>query len=314
LNAAVDLVTLVKAKAKTLNFSLIGICRAEYSPECHDHLLRWLENGYHGRLAYMARNPRLRSDPRLLMAGAKSAIVVGLNYYREPEYNPQNPYLSIYGRSHPYQEIIRAKLHELLEYIKTLMPDVRGKIAVDTSPTFDRMWAQKAGLGWLGKNTLLINKNLGSFVFLGELFLDIELTPDQPSANHCAGCSRCLDACPTKALVAPFILDATKCISYLTIVSDSPIDNLSLIGNNVLGCDLCQLVCPYNKTAVKADDFISPNNMPGNLPGKEEMINYSEFEFNNRFAGTIIADYGFKRFAENARAVHHNLHRASGAE
>jgi epoxyqueuosine reductase len=297
----------IKAKAVALGFDLVGICRPEYSPEDHDHLIRWLTGGNNGDMAYLNRNPRQRSDPRLLLPNVKSVISVGLSYYSEPEYDPQKPYLSIYARSKPYQEILTDKLTKLLEHIVSLEPNAVGKIAVDTSPTFDKLWAQKSGLGWRGKNTIAINKELGSFMFLGELFLNLELAPDSAEIDHCGNCRKCLDACPTGALEEAHVLNANKCIAYLTIEYKSEFAKANSIGNHVFGCDICQIVCPYNNNPRKSASLSLSLPFSAKLPDIEKLTEMTESDFNNRFSGTILAKYGFTRYMKNASAVQLNL-------
>jgi epoxyqueuosine reductase len=301
-----ELKNLIKMKVGQLEFDLVGICRPEYEPSEHDHLLNWLNKGFHGQQDYLARNPRLRCDPRLFFPDVQSIAAVGINYYKEPNYRKAQPYISIYARGKPYQKVIRAKLQELLAYIQELEPLAKGKIAVDSSPTLDKLWAQKAGLGWRGKNTLLINKKIGSFIFLGELFLNIELEPDQPSADHCADCRKCLDKCPTGALEGPHILNASRCISYLTIEHAGDLIDPELLGNHVFGCDICQLECPFNNNIpetqvpefqVKSNDFA----------GNPKDTNITEAEFETIYAGTIIKEYGFHRYNRNLKAVEDNM-------
>ena len=301
-----ELKNLIKIKARQLGFDLVGVCLPEYEPAEHDHLLNWLGKGYHGQQDYLARNPRLRCDPRLFFSDVQSIVVVGISYYKEPNYRIDQPYVSIYARGKSYQKVIRDKLQELLAYIQESKQQTQGKIAVDSSPTLDKLWAQKAGLGWRGKNTLLINKKIGSFIFLGELFLNIELEPDQAEVDHCADCRKCLDKCPTDALEEPHTLNATRCISYLTIIHEGALADPGLIGNHVLGCDICQIECPYN------------NNIPETqIPEFEDMdkrfidnaiwINITENEFKTRYAGTILGEYGFYRCNKNRVTVRENL-------
>jgi epoxyqueuosine reductase len=314
MDAVVDLNRSIKVKGEALGFDLVGICKAEYSPESHDHLLNWLNRGFQANLGYLERNPRMRSDPRLFFPGAKSIISVGLSYYSESGYNPSEPYVSVYARCQPYQDIIREKLEILLDYVKTLVPGVSGKIAVDTSPTFDRVWANRAGLGWQGKNTLLINRQYGSFVFLGELFTNIEIAPDKPEANHCADCHQCLDACPTGALTEPYFLDISKCISYLTISTDLVPEKSPLIGNNLVGCDLCQLACPFNKgPELNKESATISKNIVSKILQKEVLTGLTEDGFFNLFKGTIVAQKGFNRFRDNAQAVQANLQSVKGS-
>lgn len=296
----------IKQKASELGFDLVGICRPDYSPEDHDRLQRWLDKNYHAKMDYMGRTPRQRSDPGLFFENARSVISVGINYYNEPAYLPDRPYISLYARGRPYQDVVKGKLKTLLEFIRNIRPETRGKIAVDTSPTFDKLWAEKAGLGWRGKNTLLINRKIGSFVFLGELFLNLDLEPDPPETDHCADCRKCLDACPTGALVEPRVLDANLCISYLTIEAEGPLENPALIGNNLFGCDICQLACPYNKGALpaRAPEFSPEPAIPEN---DTNFVGMAEADFKNRYSGTILGKSGFNRYKNKAKAVDINI-------
>ena len=296
-----DLKIMISQKANELGFDLVGFCKGEYSPTDHDHLLQWLRHGHHGAMTYMAREPRQRSDPRLLVDDVRTVISLGVNYYKEPGYREDRPYISIYARGEPYQKVIRPRLKRLFSFIQEHVPDARGKVAVDTSPTFDKLWAQKAGLGWRGKNTLIINRKLGSFTFLGEVFLNLEIEPDDPVKDHCADCRKCLDACPTGAIIEPYMLDATKCISYLTIEAGPQAPNRHLVGNHLFGCDLCQLACPYNRA-------LAPTKWSELLPKPQfdpdfehDWLNLTEPEFKNRYSGTIIYDNGFNNYERNAK-------------
>lgn len=304
----IELKNRIKLKACDLGFDLVGLSRPDYSPEDHDRLQRWIDKEYQADMAYMARNPRQRSDPRLLFEAVRSILAVGITYYNETGYRLNEPYISLYARGQPYQDVIKGKLKALLKFIQELRPEARGKIAVDTSPTFDKLWAEKAGLGWRGKNTLLINHKIGSFIFLGEIFLNLELEPDPPETDHCADCHACLDACPTGALVGPHVLDARLCISYLTIEAGEPLENPALIGNNLFGCDICQLACPYNKTALPAKIPEFRRQSPG-LKGNISLADLTEAEFNNRYSGTIMGNSGFNRYKNNAKAVDININR-----
>ncbi len=308
-----DLKDKIKSKAKQLGFDLVGVCQPCYSPEDHDHLLCWLNKGYHGQMTYMARKPRQRSDPRLFMENTRSIVAVGISYFNDTGYSPDKPYVSIYARGRPYQKVIKDKLKALLKYIQSVKPGTKGKIAVDTSPTFDKLWAQMAGLGWRGKNTLLVNRNTGSFVFLGELFLNIEIEPDNPEIDHCADCNKCLESCPTGALEKPHLLNATKCISYLTTELDSGPqnpeyeNNIPQVGNHLFGCDLCQIVCPYNKSIVRTntEEFLAGQGF--NDMDIDKLSDLTETKFENRFQGTVLGEYGFNRFKRNLEKVKINL-------
>lgn len=301
-----ELKNLIKAKAGQLGFDLVGVCLPDYEPVEHDNLLNWLNKDFNAKLTYLASNPRLRCDPRLFFNDVQTIVAVGINYYREPHYQADRPYISIYARGKPYQQVVQAKLRKLLAYIQELNPRARGKIAVDSSPTFDKLWAEKAGLGWRGKNTLLINKKIGSFVFLGELFLNIELEPDQPGSDHCADCRKCIDKCPTGALEEPHVLDAARCISYLTIEHEGELAEPGLLGNHLFGCDLCQLVCPYNSNiaVTRVPEFREKSDY---FHGDNTWTDLTEKEFKTRYVGTVFGEYGLYRCNKNLIAVRDNM-------
>lgn len=296
----------IKQKAIEYGFDLVGIAPVVYSPEDHDKILNWLRLGYNAEMSYMAISPRRRYDPRLFFKDTKSIVVVGVNYYKKPDYHNNRPYISIYARGKPYQDIIREMLERLLDYIRSIEPSIKGKIAVDTSPTSDKLWAQLAGIGWRGKNTVVINRKLGSFIFLGELFLNIELEPDTPETDHCADCTRCIDNCPTGALEQPSLLNVNKCISYLTVETKSDIKSPELIGNHLFGCDTCQLVCPYNQNndEAKVPEFRAQFS---GSPEISELDDLTEAEFKNRYQGTILSEYGYEKISRNAGIISRNL-------
>ncbi len=297
----------IKSAARNLGFDLVGIAKAEYNPIAHDRLLNWIDNGRAGKMKYMERNPRLRVDPELTLNGAQSVISVAMSYWQEPHYSRSEPYVSIYARGKVYQEVMKRKLRSLVDEIKNIKEDAKTKIAVDTSPTMDKLWARESGIGWQGKNTLIINGKLGSFLFLGEIFTDIDLVYDTKAEDRCGSCTKCLDICPTGALISANQLDARKCISYMTIEDTDNRSNHGEIGNNILGCDLCQLVCPYNRkppisqnAALRTESNIDWKNI-------SSWTIKSDNEFQERFSETILAKYGFNRYTMILSAVLVNL-------
>ncbi|MFA5327362.1 MAG: tRNA epoxyqueuosine(34) reductase QueG [Prolixibacteraceae bacterium] len=240
----------IKIRAKELGFLDSGISEARFLAEEKERLMNWLENDMHGEMHYMARNQDKRLDPRLLVDNARTVISVLLNYFPSgKQTDPEAPVLSKYAYGTDYHFVMKDKLGQLLEFIQEEIAPCEGRCFVDSAPVFDRAWAARAGLGWIGKNTNLISPEHGSFFFIGELIIDLELPADNKLVrDHCGNCTRCIDACPTNALVAPYILDARKCISYQTIENRGEID-LELKGkfeNRVFGCDICQDVCPWN--------------------------------------------------------------------
>ncbi|SDS81434.1 epoxyqueuosine reductase [Mucilaginibacter mallensis] len=245
---------LIKTEAKNLGFMFCGIAKAEFLEDEAPRLEQWLKKNMHGEMRYMENHFDKRLDPRLLVDGAKSVISLGLNYYSEhKQADPLAPKISKYAYGADYHQVIKDKLKQLMEIINEKIGEVGGRAFVDSAPVLDKAWAKKAGLGWTGKNSNLINKKSGSFFFLAELIIDLDLEYDiEPTADHCGSCTRCIDACPTEAIVAPYIVDGSRCISYLTIeLKDAiPQEFKGKMDNWMFGCDICQDVCPWNKFSV----------------------------------------------------------------
>jgi len=243
----------IKKKAFEIGFHNSGIVAALPLDDEGGRLNEWLERRYHGEMAWLAREPEKRSDPRLLFPGAKSVIVTALNYYTDEEHADDRSAgkISRYAWGDDYHDIVREKLIELLDWIRSMDTSVDGKICVDTAPIMDKAWAVRAGLGWLGKHTNLITTDAGSWVFIGEILLNVELEYDNETVeDHCGTCTACLDACPTDAIVQPYVVDSRKCISYATIeLRDEtlPANVSSNLDGWFYGCDICQDVCPWNR-------------------------------------------------------------------
>ncbi|MCJ8163970.1 tRNA epoxyqueuosine(34) reductase QueG [Pontibacter sp. E15-1] len=228
-----------------------GISKADFLEEEAPRLERWLNQNMHGQMHYMENHFDKRLDPRLLVDGAKSVVSLLLNYFPEKEnQQPEDTYkISKYAYGTDYHFVIKEKLKILLEYINEAIGEVGGRCFVDSAPVLDKAWAKKSGLGWVGKNSNLITPQVGSFYFIAELIIDLELTPDGPIKDYCGSCTRCLDACPTDAITEPYVVDGSKCISYFTIeLKDQlPQEMEGKFGNWVFGCDICQDVCPWNR-------------------------------------------------------------------
>ena len=241
---------IIKAEALSVGFLSCGISKAEFLSEEATKLESWLKCSFNGEMSYMERNFDKRLDPRLLVPGCKSVISLLFNYYTEKkDKKDYEPKISSYAYGKDYHFVIKEKLKKLLSRIKNLVGDVNGRVFVDSAPVMERAWAKKSGLGWIGKNTNLINKKAGSFFFIAELIVDLELEYDHPTTDHCGSCTACIDSCPTNALATPYKMDATKCISYATIELKNNIPN-SFKDNMkgwIFGCDICQDVCPWNK-------------------------------------------------------------------
>ena len=246
--------SLIKEEAKKLGFMFCGIAKAEFLEDEAPRLEAWLKNGMHGEMQYMENHFDKRLDPRLLVDGAKSVISLGLNYFTdEQQVDTTGPKISKYAYGDDYHQVIKNKLKQLLQFITENIGEVHGRSFVDSAPVLDKAWAKKAGLGWIGKNTNLLNKKTGSFFFLAELIIDLELEYDvAPTADHCGTCTNCIDACPTDAIVGPYVVDGSRCISYLTIElkNEIPQEFKGKMDNWMFGCDICQDVCPWNKFSV----------------------------------------------------------------
>lgn len=265
---------LIKAKAKELGFDFCGISKADYLEEEAPRLEQWLNQNYHGKMAYMANHFDKRLDPRKLVDGAKSVISVMLNYYpskRLPE-GADDLKISKYAYGTDYHFVLKDKLKELFAYINEEIGEVGGRVFVDSAPVMDKAWAKKGGLGWIGKHSNLLNREMGSFFFLGEIICDIDLEADGPIKDYCGTCTACIDACPTDA-ITEYVVDGSKCISYYTIELKEaiPEDAKGKMKNWVFGCDICQDVCPWNR-------FSKPHNVP-------------EFELNPQLKGFSKRDW-----------------------
>jgi epoxyqueuosine reductase len=242
----------VRAFAHELGFENIGFAKATHLSEEAVLLEKWLASGMHGTMSWMENHFDLRVDPRKLVPNAKTVISVSLQYVdKSIHHNEGDLRISSYALGDDYHEVIRNKLRSLFRHIQDLDGDVDGRVFTDSAPVMDKAWAVRSGLGWLGKNGNILNKKLGSWFFLGEIILDVEFDYDKPTTTHCGSCTRCIDACPTQAIVAPMVLDSRKCISYLTIELKEhiPQDLQKQMGEWMYGCDICQDVCPWNSKA-----------------------------------------------------------------
>lgn len=241
---------LLKSEARRLGFDYCGISKAEFLEEEAPRLENWLNNNMHGQMSYMQNYFDKRLDPRLLVPGAKSVISMLLNYYpSETQQDADAPKISKYAYGTDYHTVIKDKLHQLLQFIKENIGEVDGRAFVDSAPVMDKAWAKKSGLGWIGKHSNLINKQSGSFFFIAELIVDLELEYDGPIKDYCGTCTRCIDACPTQAIVQPNVVDGSKCISYFTIElkENIPDSMKGQLDDWMFGCDVCQDVCPWNR-------------------------------------------------------------------
>lgn len=296
---------LIKEKAIALGFAACGIAKARKLDEEQEQLQGFLDKNYHGEMGYLANHFEKRLDPTELVPQAKSVIVVLLNYFPEQfQKGTDTPVISKYAYGKDYHLVIKDKLKVLFDYINHHIQPIEGRMFTDSAPVLERAWAVQAGLGWIGKNGLLINKELGSFFFIAELIIDLELEYDRPfEKEHCGSCNQCLSACPTQALVDPYVLDARKCISYLTIElkHEIPKEFQGKLMRRAFGCDICQDVCPWNQrtTAHRVEEF-KPH--PDFLPmSKENWNSLSREQFNEIFRKSTVKRAGFDKLKQNLR-------------
>ncbi|MGB5664932.1 tRNA epoxyqueuosine(34) reductase QueG, partial [Eudoraea sp.] len=253
---------LIKTEAKRLGFLSCGISRAQFLEEEAPRLERWLKANMNGEMQYMENHFDKRLDPRLLVDGAKSVISLLLNYYPH-ETQSENTYkVSKYAYGQDYHHVIKSKLRQLQEFISEEIGEVNGRAFVDSAPVLDKAWAAKSGLGWIGKHSNLLTQQIGSFYFIAELIVDLELECDSPVTDHCGSCTACIDACPTEAIVEPYVVDGSKCISYFTIElkNEIPTSVKDKFDDWVFGCDVCQDVCPWNRfSKAHNEPLFNPN-------------------------------------------------------
>ena len=301
-----DLSYQIKRWAKDFGFSSVGITDVNLSDD-QRYLDKWLENGYQGEMTYLERNNSKREFPNELVEGTRRIISVTMNYLpegyngRELLGSDNQAFVSGYARGRDYHKLMRSRLKKLAEKIKEHSSH-SSRVFVDSAPVLEKAIAQKAGLGWIGKNTLLLNKNSGSYFFLGEIYTDIELPIDEPNTeNHCGSCTSCIDICPTNAFVGPNQLDARKCISYLTIEykGSIPEELRPKMGNRIFGCDDCQIFCPWNKFTHYTDeeDFL-PRHKLDDI-GLCELFSWSEDDFLNKTEGSPIRRAGYESWLRN---------------
>ena len=280
---------LIKAEATRLGFDYCGISKATFLEEEAPRLEDWLNKNRQGQMTYMQNYFDKRLDPRLLVPGAKSVVSLLLNYFpSEKQKDKSAPKISKYAYGDDYHLVIKEKLNLLLEFIKSNIGEVDGRAFTDSAPVLDKAWAKKSGLGWIGKHSNLINKSSGSFHFIAELIIDLDLDYDGPIKDYCGSCTRCIDACPTEAIVASHIVDGSKCISYLTIElkENIPTEFKNKMDNWIFGCDVCQDVCPWNR-------FAKPHSEPQFKP-KEELSGMTKKDW------LEITEETFKRVFKNS--------------
>ncbi len=317
-HAQARLARALKAEAARLGFDACGISKAERLEPEAERLERWLiegrHGGPHGAMPWMENHFEKRVDPRLLVDGARSVVSVLLNYHQpvEPDTRPEVGRISRYAWGDDYHEVLKEKLFALYNWLDEEVGGISGRAFTDSAPVLDRAWAARSGLGWIGKSTMLLNRDLGSYFFIGELIVDVPLPADGPVPDFCGSCTRCLDACPTGALDAPYRIDAERCISYLTIEhrgAEMPDGMDSVIGNWIFGCDVCQEVCPWNKFKRPAAE---PRFLPREGVTDTELREWAELDleaFRERFRRSPVKRAKFEGFQRNVRAALENVAR-----
>jgi epoxyqueuosine reductase len=294
---------LIKSEALRLGFNDCGISQAGFLPLEAERLKSWLSKGYNAQLSYMENHFEKRTDPRLLVESAKSVISVILNYYpAQVQSDPEAPVIAKYAYGKDYHNIVRKKLKSLLNYTCELIPGCEGRVFTDSAPVMEHAWASRSGLGWIGKNSLLLTSRYGSFVFIGEMIINTELDYDQPVNDLCGSCRNCITSCPTGAIVADRVVDAGKCISFHTIenkTSEIPEIFKEKFQNRVFGCDICQDVCPWNRktTPLTTTEFIPHPELLSMSKNDWHFIDRDKF--NNLFRGSAVKRAKFEGFKRN---------------
>ncbi len=295
----------VKSLSQSFGFSFCGISKAEKLVEEEDRLNQWLKKGYHGKMAYLENNFDKRLDPTLLVPGAKSVISLIFNYFPEKTIHDKNFKVAKYAYGNDYHNVVKEKLALFVEAASAQLGAFEGRIFVDSAPVMERQWAAKSGLGWLGKNTLLLNNKMGSFFFIANIISNWTFDYDQPIKDYCGSCTACIDACPTDALHKDGFLDATKCISYLTIElkEEFNTDEKKALNNWIFGCDICQDVCPWNR-------FSKTHNEPELKPSLQmQLLSEADWKdmtapvFKQIFKKSAIKRTGYKGLMRNIEAI-----------
>lgn len=299
---------LIRAEAKRLGFFDCGISKARFLEEEEKNVEKWLKKGFHGEMKYMENHFEKRLDPTKLLDGAKSVISLLFPYYpSETQKDKHAPITSKYAYGEDYHFVLKDKMHQLLNFINQEIGEVSGRAFTDSAPVLDKKWAELSGLGWIGKNSLLLTKR-GSFFFIGELIIDLELEYDSPINSYCGTCTRCIDACPTQAITEPYVIDANKCISYLTIEfkGDLPKQLQNSFNNRVFGCDICQDVCPHNRKPIFNDEsrFFPKENFLE--MSKQEWFEITEEVFKKIFKKSAVKRTKFSGFKRNLKFIETN--------
>ena len=292
----------LKRKANNLGFLSCGISKAVFLEEEATKLENWLNDGKHGKMKYMENHFDMRLDPRKLVPDAKSVISLSYNYFNQNlQKEKEAPKISKYAYGNDYHKVIKEKLKILFKELQKEFGDINGRVFIDSAPIMEKAWAAKSGLGWIGKNTNLISQKVGSFYFLAEIIVDLEFEYDTPVTDHCGSCTACIDSCPTGALVKPYEIDASKCISYLTIElkDEIPSEFNGKMDNWAFGCDVCQDVCPWNRFSRKHNEPLFNPNQEMTKMGKKEWEELTEETFEVIFKNSAVKRTKYKGLKRN---------------
>tara|TARA_Y100001935_G_scaffold224416_1_gene200854 strand:+ start:276031 stop:277005 length:975 start_codon:yes stop_codon:yes gene_type:complete len=306
---------LIKTKALEIGFDACGFSESQRLDTEAERLAVWLDEQHHASMDWMAKNFDKRIDPGVLVPGTRSVISLLASYHhpshRSSLTETETPQIAKYAQGRDYHKVLKSKMKILFKYIQELIPGTDGRFFTDSAPVLDKAWAVRSGLGWVGKNSNILNKRFGSYFLLGEILINIPLEYDKPTTDHCGNCTACIDACPTDAIYEPYKIDANKCISYLTIEHDGEIDEKyhTDIKNWVFGCDICQEVCPWNSKARLAQ-FADLHPRPYVLDAADRHFNeLTKPEFESLFEGSPVRRTKFEGFERNLKIVQENLQR-----
>lgn len=292
---------LIKTKASAFGFQSCGISKADFLEEEASHLESWLKNNHHGEMKYMENHFDKRLDPRLLVEGSRSVISLSYNYYPEEKLQNENFKIAKYAYGEDYHEVIKEKLRTLVAELQDEIGEFSFRIFVDSAPVLEKAWAKKSGIGWVGKNSNLITKKYGSFYFLAEIICDLDLVEDSPVTDHCGSCTKCIDACPTQAIISDKIIDGSKCISYATIELKDQIPDFfkDKMDDWMFGCDVCQDVCPWNRfSAPTLEEKFQPNSQLKNFT-KQEWKDITQEIFSSVFRKSAVKRTKFAGLKRN---------------
>ena len=301
-----QLVAEIKSMGRQLGFDLIGIASAEPS-HYRDYYRQWLDDGQAGSMAYLHNRFDERTDPATYVPGAQSVVCVAMNYHvplqGAPPSSAEHGRIARYALGDDYHELIKNRLHALADRIRELAPEAQTRAAVDTAPVMEKELAARAGIGWMGKNTCIINEDIGSWVFLGEIFTTLPLPPDAPAVDRCGTCTRCIEACPTQAITEPYQLDARRCISYMTIEHRTQLESPADLANWIYGCDICQDVCPWNKRAPDSTEVAFQPRFPTGTIDLRQLLGWNDDQYRTTLRGSAMKRVKLPILQHNARLL-----------